>query len=194
MWRNTEASYGLVAIALHWLIAAAVIGLFVLGLWMVDLTYYDPWYRRAPEIHKGVGILLFLALVLRLLWRSLNPLPRPEPNIPAFERRASQAVHGLLYLSLFAVMFSGYLISTADGRSIDVFGLFEVPATLSEIPNQADTAGDVHFALAIATISLAGLHALAAFKHHFVDRDRTLLRMLGIRKPQGKADFGQGGK
>jgi cytochrome b561 len=74
---------------------------------------------------------------------------------------------------------SGYLISTADGRPVDVFGIFTLPATLSGLPNQADTAGDLHLAMAIAVIVLAALHALAALKHHFIDRDRTLRRMLG---------------
>lgn len=179
MLRNTESSYGLIAILLHWLVAVAILGMFALGLWMVGLGYYDPWYRRAPEIHKGIGVLLFLTLVLRLGWRFANPPPRPLPSHSQLEVRAARAAHLLLYLLLFAVMVSGYLISTADGRSIDVFGLFQVPATLTGLPSQADLAGDVHLALAIATLVLAGVHALAALKHHFLDRDSTLMRMLG---------------
>ena len=80
MWRNTDQAYGIIAIALHWLVAAAVLGLFGLGLWMVNLTYYDTWYRTAPSIHKSVGVLLFLVMALRLLWRLMNPKPAPEPG------------------------------------------------------------------------------------------------------------------
>lgn len=178
-WRNTDDSYGIVAVLLHWSTALIVLGLFVLGLWMVDLTYYDPWYRRAPAIHKAVGIVLFVTVVLRLLWRLANPAPRPEPGHGSWERRLAAIAHWLLYLLLIVVMLAGYLISTADGRPVDVFGLISVPATLSGMENQEDIAGDVHRVLAITLLSVAGLHAVAALKHHFLDRDRTLLRMFG---------------
>ncbi|KTG16341.1 MULTISPECIES: cytochrome b [unclassified Guyparkeria] len=175
-WRNTAAGYGVVSIAAHWLIAGGVIGLFALGWWMVDLTYYDPWYRQAPSIHKAVGVLLFILLVGRLAWRWGNPRPRPLGR--PLERRLARLVHGLFYLLLFAVMIAGYLISTADGSSIDVFGLFAVPATLSDLPNQEDIAGNIHRWLAWTVMGLTVVHASAAFKHHLIDRDRTLVRML----------------
>ncbi len=178
-WRNTGDSYGAIAVALHWTMATAVVGLFALGLWMTGLTYYDAWYKTAPEIHKGIGVLLFLALIARLAWRVASPPPQSLPTLSPLERRTSGLVHGLLYVLLIAVMLAGYLISTADGRPVEVFGLLAVPATLTGLPGQADRAGDVHLALAVATVALASLHALAALKHHFLDRDRTLLRMLG---------------
>jgi cytochrome b561 len=87
--------------------------------------------------------------------------------------------HSVLYLGLFLVMMSGYLISTADGRAISVFGLFDVPALITSIPNQADSAGLVHEYAAWALVIFAVVHALAALKHHFIDRDATLKRMLG---------------
>ncbi len=181
MWRNTDDRYGLIAVILHWTIAIVVVGLFALGLWMVELTYYDPWYKRAPDLHKGIGVLLALTLLIRILWRLINPKPRPEPGQSDLERRAARVVHIALYVLLLLVMTAGYLISTADGRSIDVFGWFSVPATITGIPNQADLAGEVHLILAITLIVLASVHALAALKHHFIDRDGTLLRMLGRR-------------
>jgi cytochrome b561 len=77
------------------------------------------------------------------------------------------------------LMIAGYLISTADGKGIIVFDLFEVPALYTGIPNQEDLAGLVHEYLAWTLVVFAGLHALAALKHHYIDRDVTLLRMLG---------------
>ncbi len=89
--------------------------------------------------------------------------------------------HGFLYLGLFAVMIAGYLISTADGVGIPVFGLFEIPAVVSGLPDQADNAGVVHLYLAWVLVVFAGLHGVAALKHHFIDRDATLTRMLGAK-------------
>jgi cytochrome b561 len=183
--RNSHAGYGLVAMLLHWLVALVVIGMFSLGLWMVDLTYYDAWYNEAPAIHKGIGILLFLVMSGRVLWRLGNPRPVDEPHVSLLERRLAHGAHMLLYLLIFVVIISGYLISTADARPIEVFGLFSVPALVSHLPEQADIAGVIHLYLAITLVSLAGLHALAALKHHFLDHDRTLLKMLKpVRKHQ----------
>lgn len=179
--RNTAQGYGVVAIALHWLVAVVVLGLFVLGVWMTGLTYYDVWYKRAPDIHKSIGILLFFVMIVRVVWRAANAVPNDEPGIGRLQRRVAHGVHRLLYVLLFALMISGYFISTADGKPIQVFGLFAVPATVSDIPNQEDIAGAVHWYLALILIAIACLHAAAALKHHFIDRDRTLKKMLGTR-------------
>ena len=76
-WRNTSARYGLVSVLLHWSVALVVFGLFGLGFWMVGLSYYDPWRQSAPDLHKSIGILLFAVMLLRVLWRLLNPAPAP---------------------------------------------------------------------------------------------------------------------
>ncbi|AJE23209.1 cytochrome b [Azotobacter chroococcum] len=178
-WRNSPLRFGLVSILLHWAVALTVFGLFGLGLWMGGLDYYSPWYRSAPDIHKSVGILLFLVMLLRLAWRLVSPPPAALPSHGPLTRLGSRAGHALLYLGLFALMISGYLISTADGRPIPVFGWFEVPALLSGLPSQEDLAGEVHELLAWGLVGLAVVHALAALKHHFIDRDATLARMLG---------------
>jgi cytochrome b561 len=178
-WRNDTQSYGLVAVIFHWLIALVVVEQFALGLWMRSLGYYDRWYTLGPWWHKGIGVMLFAVVVLRLVWRWLNPRPAHLPSHKPYERVSAAITHGLLYLLLFAIMISGYLITTADGRGLEVFDWFTIPATLSGIEHQEDTAGKVHLYLAWTVIGLAVLHALAALKHHFIDRDATLKRMLG---------------
>lgn len=182
--KNTAQRYGLVAILLHWLVAATVIGLAILGLWMTDLSYYSPYYRSAPFWHKSIGITLAAVLVLRLLWRWGNPRPAHLPNHQRWELGMAALVHGLLYLLLFVIVVSGYLISTAKGQGISVFGWFDIPASITGLPSQADRAGTVHYWVAITVLGLAALHALGALKHHFLDRDDTLRRMLGMRPRQ----------
>jgi len=186
-WRNTATAYGLLSIGMHWLVALAVFGLFGLGLWMVGLDYYSSWRHTAPELHKGIGLGLFALMLLRLLWRLVSPPPAPLSSYSRLTRLGATLGHSALYLALFAVMLAGYLISTADGRGISVFGWFEVPASITSMPEQEDVAGAVHFYLAWGLVILAGLHGLAALKHHFIDRDATLRRMLGRPQPTSQA-------
>ena len=176
MWRNTDTGYGWGAISLHWLMAALVLGLYLLGDYMVGLDYTHPWYRAAPDWHRGLGILTGGLLALRFAWRLANPRPRLLGR--PWERRLGLAAHRLFYLLMASVVVSGYLISTADGQPVSVFGWFRVPATLYGGERQEDVAGAFHAWLARALILLAGVHTLAALKHHFLDRDATLARML----------------
>ncbi|MDQ0126353.1 cytochrome b561 [Pseudomonas lini] len=177
--RNSSSRYGWVSIFMHWAVALAVFGLFAMGLWMVGLDYYDTWRKDAPDLHKSIGLVLLAVMLLRVLWRFISPPPPALQSYSRMTRIGASFGHGFLYLSLFAVMIAGYLISTADGVGIPVFGLFEVPALVSGLPDQADTAGVIHFYLAWVLVIFSGLHALAALKHHFIDRDATLTRMLG---------------
>ncbi len=176
---NTATAYGLVSRVLHWGMAAAIVVMFALGLWMRTLDYYSPWYRLAPDIHKGVGIILLGLLVGRFVWRVLTPRPG-DGELRPLDRWASRIVHWGFYPLLLALMVSGYLISTVDGRPIDVFGLFAVPAVYEQ-KGMEDRAGLIHESLAYAVIAVASIHMLAALKHHFIDRDDVLRRMLGGR-------------
>lgn len=182
MWINSDSQYGWVAIALHWLTAAIVIGLFGIGLWMVSLDYYHPWYTKAPDLHRSMGVLLALLVVSRLVSRWFMPMPKPVEGVRRWEHIAAVVVHRLMYVLLITTIILGYLISTADGRPIDVFGWFKVPATVTSIPQQADLAGELHLYFAVTLIVLAGVHVLAALKHHFINRDVTLLRMFGLKR------------
>ncbi|MCB1527557.1 MAG: cytochrome b [Hyphomicrobiaceae bacterium] len=173
--KDTTAGYGAITRWLHWLMALAMVALFALGLWMVELTYYDPWYNRAPDLHKSIGMVFFAALLARVMWRAINQKPEPESH-SAFERRTATLVHWSLYALLFGLCITGYLIATAKGQPIVVFSGLEVPAVWKQ-DGLETPAGVVHDWLAWITIALASLHAGAAFKHHFWDRSRTLVRM-----------------
>ncbi|MEB0092578.1 cytochrome b [Pseudomonas sp. CCI1.2] len=177
--RNSSSRYGLVSMVLHWGVAVVVFGLFALGLWMVGLDYYDTWRKAAPDLHKSIGITLFAVMLFRVVWRLFSPAPPKLSTYGKWTRLGATFGHVFLYVGLFATMFAGYLISTADGVGISVFGLFEVPSLIDSIPDQADVAGDVHLYLAWILVIFSVLHGLAALKHHFIDRDATLTRMLG---------------
>ncbi len=180
MLRNTSHSYGLIAIAIHWLMAITIFAMFALGLWMVELNYYDSWYHDAPYLHKAVGMLLLFMLLFRLSWRLINT--RPSLMGKMWEQTIALLVHRTHYLLLFALTITGYLIPTAKGVGIDIFGWFTTPALFSFAKEEVDLIGALHLYTAWAAVGLAAAHAGAALKHHFVDRDHTLLRMLRTSK------------
>ncbi|EDS0721351.1 cytochrome b, partial [Salmonella enterica] len=175
-----------------WLTALVVYGMFALGLWMVTLSYYDGWYHQAPELHKSIGMLLMIALIVRIIWRLYSPPPVALASYSRLTRAAAAAAaaaaagHLFLYLLLFAIVISGYLISTADGKPISVFGWFEVPATLADAGAQADVAGTLHLWFAWSLVIISLLHGVMALKHHFIDKDDTLKRMTGM----SSSDYG----
>jgi cytochrome b561 len=161
--------------------AITIFGMFGLGWWMVDLDYYHAWRKDGPDLHRSIGVLLVFAWVLRLAWRikAVSPQPLAQQRLVI---GLAKLMHGLLYLLIPLTGLAGYLISTADGRGVEVFQWFTVPATLTRIENQEDLAGEVHWYLALTLVSGASLHALAALKHHFIDKDSTLTRMLGMKQ------------
>lgn len=185
MLKNSSYRYGTVTIVVHWIAALVVIGQFCFGLYMVSLDYYDPNYQALPHYHKSIGVLFALLLLFRILWNLGNLLPGPAAGVAQWEHRIARLMQVSMLTLLLAIVVLGYLISTADGKSIQVFDWFEVPAAITSIENQEDWAGYWHYWLAVSLMVLAGLHALAALKHHFINHDATLLRMLGkTRDPE----------
>lgn len=176
MVKNSTTAYGWIAIALHWLMAIGIFFLFGLGLYMVELTYYDSWYRGSLDLHKSIGVLLFLLWFGRVIWRVINPAPAITGTV--LEKKAAHGVHLVLYAVMILLMVTGYLISTADGRGIEFFGLVEIPAIPFSIENQEDIAGEIHWYLAWGLMLVIGVHALAALKHQFVNKDGTLSKMI----------------
>ncbi|MGR5117559.1 cytochrome b [Vibrio astriarenae] len=172
--------YNVVSRILHWVSALVIIGMFAVGLWMVDLSYYSEWYRTAPHWHKSVGILIVATTLFRLLWNKVVKTPQID-GTPLI-RMAAHLGHLALYALILVIGISGYLISTEDGRGIEVFDWFTVPGLGQLFEGQADLAGEIHFYAAWSLILLAAGHALAAIKHHVVDKDDTLRKMIGASK------------
>lgn len=172
-------SYSLSRIFLHWAIAFAVIALFISGIWMVELDYYNQWYSLAPYWHKSIGLLLLPLLIFSAVWRIVTTKPAYENSVSRKEQLAARFVHLLMSMLILIIIISGYLITTATGESVSVFNWFEVPAVFNKISGRfVDFPGDAHRILAYILIGLALLHAWAAIYHHVIKNDRTLLKML----------------
>ncbi|MGI1677667.1 MAG: cytochrome b [Cellvibrionaceae bacterium] len=176
---NSQDYYGWIAISIHWLSVLFIIGLFFLGITMVELDYYSPWYHKAPFIHKSLGLLFAFLLLLRIIWRVLNQTPNVLSQSKGI-RRLSHWVHISFYFLMGFLVISGYLIASADDKAIEVFNWFSIPGFNLGIENQEDIAGEMHEIIGWIIIILGSLHASMALKHHFVDKDATLRRMLGL--------------
>lgn len=176
-----EDGFGAVLITLHWFMAALIIAMFFMGRFMTGLVYTHPWYHLAPYIHKSIGLIVFTLLVIRIVWILTVKRPIPLP-MPPLERIMASVVQKSFYVFLFGITLSGYLIPTADGRGVEFFGLFTVPAVISGLSHQEDMAGEVHYLLAWLLMFFLLIHCAGALKHHFMDRDETLLRMLGLKR------------
>lgn len=178
MLRSTATQYSSVTRILHWTVALLIIVLIWLGWWMVDLSYYDRWYNRSLELHKSLGMAALAIAAVKIAWVAYDGKPGFPQTVTRWESAAATAVHHLFYLLMLLIPVTGYVISTSAGDGISIFDMFEVPAVLPESETLRDFAIELHFWLAYAAGALALVHALAAFKHQFVDRDGTLRRML----------------
>lgn len=178
MLRNSADSYGTVSRALHWSIALLIIGLIALGWYMVGLTYFDKWYNASLSLHKALGVLVLELAILKILWSIYSRPPALSTALKVWERIAAKCTHMVLYGMMILIPLSGYIISTSAGDSVSFFDLYEVPPLLTQDEKLRDIAIELHFYMAYGTAALVGIHALAALKHHFIDKDGTLKRMI----------------
>jgi cytochrome b561 len=177
--RPVDPRYGAVAQLLHWTTALLLVGLFCVGFYMVDLKV-SPQRLQLFSYHKWAGVTVFLLVALRLAWR-LAHRPPQLPPMPEWERRTAEITHRLLYLLLFAVPLSGWLMSSAKGFQTVWFGKLPLPDLLAKNPPLGEALEYVHYWLNKMLLGLAGLHIAAALKHYFVDHDHVLQRMLPSR-------------
>ena len=185
--RSSASEWGSVHKLLHWLVALAVVGLVIVG-WIMDELPNSPDKIRIYALHKSFGLTVLVLVVLRLAWRWSNPRPALPPTMPPWERRLAAVVHTGLYLVLLAMPLSGWLFNSAANFPLRWFGLFRVPALGGPDPDLKLLAADVHLALSWLLVGLFTLHVAGALKHHFVDRDDVLRRMLPFvrrRAPTG---------
>ena len=169
------------AIALHWLIALLVLALLPLGLYMSDLPL-SPYKLKLYSWHKWAGITVLMLATLRLFWRASHTPPTLSALTPRWQRLTSNAVHILLYILLFAVPLSGWIMSSAKGVQTVWFGVLPLPDLVGKDKALGELLTTVHETLNYILMGLIAIHIAAAIKHHFIDRDATLRRILPFGK------------
>ncbi len=170
-------AYTVTARVLHWLIAVLVLIMVPLGV-VIANKWGGPLQEPLYNLHKSIGPLVLLLVVVRLLWRLTHP-PLPLPaDIPALQQAAAQTVHWTLYALLLVQPLLGWVATSAYPAPLPVFGLFELPRIWSENRALSDQLFAFHRWIGIAIGVVAAGHIAAALHHHFVRKDRVLMRII----------------
>lgn len=174
-------AYTKTAISLHWLIALSIAIVFGVGIYMHELPL-SPHKLQIYAYHKWAGITIFLLVLFRLTWRFLHtPPPFPETMLQ-WEKQIAYLVHFILYFLMLAIPLSGWLMSSAAGFSVVLFGIIPLPDLVAKNKELADILKQVHFFLNMSLFLLVFLHISAAVKHHFIVKDDVLVQMLPFLK------------
>lgn len=181
--RSDSIRWGTVAKTLHWIIALLVIGMLVGGLTMTSMK---PSMDKLQvyAIHKSLGVTVLVLMLLRFAWRGVDPRPQDVAGLSPTVAFMARAVHRLFYVALIAMPISGWVYNSASNFPLVWFKLLPLPALVAPDPAIKAFAHDVHETLAWLIILLLAAHVAGALKHHFIDRDDTLRRMLPFAKPR----------
>jgi cytochrome b561 len=176
--------YTTTAVLLHWLIAILILGSATFGLILSGMPL-SPRKLQWIAYHKWNGVTIFMLVALRLAWRVANPAPPLPATMPAWQRLAAHASHAALYVLMFLIPVVGWLQSSAAGVPVIWFGVLPLPSPLAHDKPFAELLLSIHQYLAFGLLAIIAVHAAAAIKHHLVERDDILTRMLPfLRHPQ----------
>jgi cytochrome b561 len=179
--RSDHARWSPVAKTFHWTMALLILGNGAFAFWMDGLK---PSLHKINmfALHKSIGLTVLALFLLRVLWRTIDRRPHDEPA-PAWQKVAAHTVHGFLYLLIVAIPLTGWAYNSAHGYPLQYFKQFNLPALLEKNEALSNALGAVHEYLFWFLLIVLVAHVGGALKHHFVDRDDTLRRML----PFGRA-------
>jgi cytochrome b561 len=169
--------YSATAITLHWAVFVLIACGFGLALYMTGLKF-SPLKLKLVAWHKWIGVTVFLLALARLLWRLTHRPPPLPAAMPEWQRTAAGASHAALYTLIVVIPLTGWLMSSAFGVPTVYLGLVELPNPLAADKALAEQLRSIHVFLNYTLLALVVVHAGAALKHHFVDRDELLVRML----------------
>ncbi len=172
-------AYTKTAIVLHWGIALLIIVAFPLGVVMHEMAF-SPDKLRMMSYHKWIGVTVFLLVLVRIIWRWLHKPAPMTATMPAWQQKAAAATHILMYVLMVAIPLSGWLMSSAKGFQTVYLGVLPLPDLLGKDKALGGQLAELHEALNFTLLALFVLHVAAALKHHLIDRDDTLTRMLPL--------------
>ncbi len=177
--------YSAISQGFHWGMALTILGLMAVGFVMTDLPL-SPEKLQIYSWHKWAGVSVFVLVWLRLLWRAFNPPPAYPSTMPAWQHRAAHLGHGALYVLMVVIPVSGWLLSSAKGVQTVWFGVLPLPDLLQKDKALGHQLHEVHEALNFVLLGLLAAHVAAAFKHHWIDGDDILKRMLPLGSASDK--------
>jgi cytochrome b561 len=177
--RNTTQRWGALSQSLHWLIVVLLIVQVTLAE-MADELPIGVKKLTLLARHKSVGITIFALALLRLAWRLQNPTPLLPGTLKPYERALARFTHVMLYVLLFAMPLSGWMMSSARGFPVSWFGLFQLPDLVPKNKALFEALVTTHVTLALVLAVVVTLHVAGALKHHFIHKDDVLRRMLPL--------------
>jgi cytochrome b561 len=169
--------YTRTAITLHWFIALLIFAAFPLGVYMHELPL-SPDKLRLYSYHKWIGVTVFMLALIRLYWRATHQPPALPASMPGWEKLAAHATHYALYALIFIIPLSGWLMSSAKGFQTVWFGVLPLPDLAGKDKELGDLLLEVHKLLNFLMLGLLFGHVGAALKHHFIQHDDILARMV----------------
>lgn len=165
---------------LHWIMAVIIIAAWSLGVYMADLPR-GPDKTALVQWHKAIGSTVIVLVAIRLAWRATHRPPSLPDAIPLWQQKAAHGLHWLLYALMFAQPLIGWAMSSARGFPVALGGVVPLPALLMKDEVLAKSLTELHGVIGWVLAILVAGHIAMALKHHFIDRDTVLLRMLPLR-------------
>ncbi len=174
--KNNQHVYGIVARILHWISAAFILLMLLLGFGNNWWSFWDTWHISMP-VHKVLGVFVLFLILMRCLWASVNIKPLLNQSFPLWYLHARHWVHRFFYGLLLLMPFSGWLMSSYAGKPPQL-GSIALGLPVKVNASYASCIANIHTCLAYVLVSFIGLHVVAVCYHHFIRRDNVLNSML----------------
>jgi cytochrome b561 len=177
-FRNTTRTWGSLSKAFHWLIVLLIINQW----WIAERAEELKGLAKLEALawHKSFGMTVLMLAVLRLTWRLMNPTPELTTETKPWERVLAKMSHFLLYALIFSMPLTGWMMSSAKNYPVSWFKLFQFPDLVAPAEQTFHQMHDLHHLLFKVLVGVALLHIAGALKHHFIDRNDVLKRMLPL--------------